>query len=57
MGAPGRLHGPSLHRLAQLTIEGDSLRFRRYRENTRFQPGRAAQDGAEHADRLPVGAA
>jgi len=46
---PGRLHGRSLHGLAKLTIEegADGLRFRRYRENTRFLPGGARQDGAE----------
>jgi hypothetical protein len=53
---PGRTRGSSLHRLATLTVEADSLRFRRYRANTHFPPGGATLDGAEGAERLTVGA-
>jgi hypothetical protein len=37
---PGQLHGPSLHRPAQLTLKADSLCFRRYRADARFSMGR-----------------
>jgi hypothetical protein len=50
---PGRLHGPSLHRLAKLTItESDrGMRLVPYQENTRFPVQGRVKDAAE-----PVGA-